>query len=84
MESGFSTMSQADYYWEILGIGVAAVVDLVYLDDFPQPDTKMPVRSVQRQGGGLTATALAAATRHSRHPPPGERYRLYQKLFISN
>jgi ribokinase len=50
-------------HWDILGIGVAAVDELIYLDRFPQPDQKMPVQEVQRQGGGLTATALVAAAR---------------------
>lgn len=49
--------------WDVLGIGVAAVDDLVYLDHFPLPDSKMPVRETRRQGGGLTATALVAAAR---------------------
>jgi sulfofructose kinase len=49
--------------WDILGIGVAAVDELIYLDRFPQPDQKTPVQEVQRQGGGLTATALVAAAR---------------------
>ncbi|MGE5221620.1 MAG: PfkB family carbohydrate kinase [Omnitrophica WOR_2 bacterium] len=49
--------------WDILGIGISAVDDLLYVDHFPQPDSKMPIRSAQRQGGGLTATALVAASR---------------------
>jgi sulfofructose kinase len=50
-------------YWDILGIGAAAVDDLLYIDRFPEPDTKIPIRSEQRQGGGLTATAMVAASR---------------------
>lgn len=50
--------------WDVLGIGNAAVDDLVYLGSFPQPDTKIPVLEILRQGGGLTATALTAAARH--------------------
>lgn len=49
--------------WDVLGIGNAAVDELIYLDRFPQPDMKMAVRDVQRQGGGLVATALVAAAR---------------------
>ena len=56
-------MKQANKRIDILGIGVAAVDDLVYLEHYPQPDSKMPVNSSQRQGGGLTATALVAAAR---------------------
>ena len=49
--------------WDVLGIGNAAVDELIYLDSFPVADTKMPVRAMQRQGGGLVATALVAAAR---------------------
>jgi len=50
-------------HWDVLGIGTAAVDDLLYLDRFPHPDSKVPVREAHRQGGGLTATALVAAAR---------------------
>lgn len=49
--------------FDILGIGTAAVDDLVYLDHFPVPDSKSGFLSMQRQGGGQTATAMAAAAR---------------------
>lgn len=49
--------------FDILGIGTAAVDDLVYLDHFPAPDSKTNFLSMQRQGGGQTATAMAAAAR---------------------
>ena len=49
--------------WDVLGLGIAAVDDLLYVDAYPQPDTKVAVRARQRQGGGLTATALVAAAR---------------------
>jgi sugar/nucleoside kinase (ribokinase family) len=49
--------------WDLLGCGAVAVDDLLYVDRFPEPDSKVPVRSEQRQGGGLTATALVAASR---------------------
>jgi sugar/nucleoside kinase (ribokinase family) len=39
------------------------VDDLLYVDHHPQPDEKLPVRSHQRQGGGLAGTALVAAAR---------------------
>ena len=45
------------------GLGVTAVDDLLYVDHFPRPDTKIPVRETRRQGGGLAATALVAAAR---------------------
>src|SRR5436305_12988390 len=49
--------------WDILGLGCVAVDDLIYLDAFPQPDTKMRVRARERQCGGLSANALVAASR---------------------
>ncbi len=54
--------------WDIIGVGVVAVDDLLYLDHFPQPNEKMDVRMKQRQGGGLTATALVAAARQGAKP----------------
>src|SRR5512133_1642860 len=52
-----------DKRWDILGFGTLAVDDILYLDHFPQPNEKMPVQQRQRQGGGLTATAMVAAAR---------------------
>ena len=49
--------------WDILGIGVVAVDDFYYVEHYPTPDTKLPARDEQRQGGGLTATAMVAAAR---------------------
>jgi sugar/nucleoside kinase (ribokinase family) len=49
--------------WDVLGLGIAAVDDLLYVDVYPRPDSKVAVRARQRQGGGLTATALVAAAR---------------------
>jgi sulfofructose kinase len=49
--------------WDILGFGAVAVDDLLLVDSYPPPDSKMPVREVQRAGGGLAGTALAAAAR---------------------
>ncbi len=49
--------------WDILGLGVVAVDDLLYVEHFPRPNTKMRIQGKERQGGGLTATALVAATR---------------------
>jgi sulfofructose kinase len=50
-------------HWDVLGFGAAAVDDLLYVDHFPEPDSKLPVREVRRQGGGQAATALVAAVR---------------------
>lgn len=49
--------------WDVLGFGAVAVDDLVYLDGYPAPDSKMPVVEEQREGGGLAGTALVAAAR---------------------
>ncbi len=48
---------------DILGIGTAAVDDLLYVDHFPVPDSKITIKDSIRQGGGQTATAMAAAAR---------------------
>jgi ribokinase len=52
-----------DHRWDILGLGCVAVDDLLYLDRFPQPDTKMRLQRRERQAGGLTGNALVAAAR---------------------
>src|SRR5690348_3708416 len=49
--------------WDILGIGCSAVDDLLYGEAYPTADTKVRVRRRERQCGGLTATALVAASR---------------------
>jgi sugar/nucleoside kinase (ribokinase family) len=48
---------------DVLGLGCSAVDDLIYLPVFPTPDTKVRVTRRERQCGGLTATALVAASR---------------------
>lgn len=47
----------------ILGLGAVAVDDLVYVDAYPNPDAKVRVVDTARHCGGLTATALVAASR---------------------
>jgi len=49
--------------WDVLGIGVVAVDDLLYVDHYPQADEKIRITKKQRQGGGLAGTALVAAAR---------------------
>ncbi len=49
--------------WDVLGIGTAAVDDLLYVDRFPAPNSKISIVRSTRQGGGQTATAIAAAAR---------------------
>ncbi len=49
--------------YDVLGFGAIAVDDLLYVEHYPPADAKMPVTDIDRQGGGLTATALVTVTR---------------------
>lgn len=49
--------------FDVLGLGCAAVDDLVYVEAYPPADAKISVLRSERQCGGLTATALVAAAR---------------------
>jgi sulfofructose kinase len=49
--------------FDIVGVGVAAVDDLLRVPAYPPPDSKIRVLGRERQPGGLTATALVAASR---------------------
>ncbi|HLK16480.1 MAG TPA: PfkB family carbohydrate kinase [Fimbriimonadaceae bacterium] len=49
--------------FDVLGIGVVSIDDLLYVDAFPAPDEKVPVRRTERHCGGLTGTALVAAAK---------------------
>jgi sulfofructose kinase len=51
---------------DVLGLGAVAVDDLVYLDEYPRPDSKVRVIRRERHAGGLTGTALVAAARMGR------------------
>lgn len=48
---------------DIVGLGVIAVDDMLYVDTYPPPNVKMPVRKRLRQGGGTMSCALATAAR---------------------
>ena len=48
---------------DVLGLGCAAVDDLVYVASFPRADRKEPVLRRARRCGGLTGTALVTASR---------------------
>lgn len=52
-----------DARYDVLGLGCVAVDDLLYVANYPEPETKVQVRRRERQCGGLTATALVAAAR---------------------
>ncbi len=49
--------------FDILGIGCVSVDDLMYVDEFPAADAKVRVIRTDRQCGGLTGTALVAASK---------------------
>ena len=49
--------------FDIVGLGCAAVDDILYVDQFPRADAKVRVLRRERHGGGLTSTALVAAAR---------------------
>lgn len=50
-------------FTDILGLGAVVVDDLVYIDAYPPANCKVVMKGRERHGGGLTATALVAATR---------------------
>lgn len=45
--------------YDVLGIGVAAVDDLLYVESYPPPNKKIPVLRKERHGGGPACTAMA-------------------------
>ena len=49
--------------YDVLGLGCAAVDDILYVEQYPRADAKVRVLRRERHCGGLTATALVAATR---------------------
>jgi sugar/nucleoside kinase (ribokinase family) len=49
--------------FDILGLGATAVDDLIYVESYPAADCKVDIVRRERQGGGLTGTALVAAAR---------------------
>ena len=48
---------------DILGYGSVAVDDLLYVDHYPDSDSKIEVSHRERQAGGLTGTAMVTAAR---------------------
>ncbi len=49
--------------YDIIGLGTTAVDEFIYVPRFPTEDTKMAFSRRMQQCGGLTATALVAASR---------------------
>jgi sulfofructose kinase len=48
---------------DVLGLGAVAVDDILFLQEFPRPDSKMPILRHERRAGGLAGTSLVAARR---------------------
>src|SRR5260370_29019899 len=48
---------------DILGLGAVTIDDLIYVESYPPADAKVPILRSQRLCGGLTGTALVAASR---------------------
>ena len=49
--------------FDLLGLGVVTVDDLLYVDVYPPAERKVRVNARERQVGGLTGIALVAASR---------------------
>lgn len=49
--------------FDVVGVGCCAADTLCVYEQEIRPDTKMPVRGMARQGGGLVATGLVAVAR---------------------
>jgi sulfofructose kinase len=52
-----------DRPFDVVGVGVNVVNELLVVPRFPEPDTKTDAVGVVRQGGGLVATAMVACAR---------------------
>jgi sulfofructose kinase len=48
---------------DVLGFGCTTIDELLYVDEWPDAERKLPIRRLETQGGGLGATALIAAAR---------------------
>ncbi len=48
---------------DVLGFGCTTIDELLYVDEWPRAERKLPIRRLETQGGGLGATALIAAAR---------------------
>ena len=51
---------------DVLALGAVAVDDILFLREFPRPDSKMSILRRERHAGGLAGTALVAARRMGR------------------
>ena len=62
----YATMEGQPAGADVLGLGAVAVDDILFLKEFPRPDTKTAVLRRERHPGGLAGTALVAARRMGR------------------
>jgi len=62
IEMSYNSIKSSAIY-DVLGIGIVAVDDLLMVDNYPSADSKMRADKVVRQGGGLTGTALVASAK---------------------
>lgn len=56
-------MNRKSKRFDIIGLGCAALDDILYVKSYPPADAKIHVQRRERHCGGLTATALVAAAR---------------------
>ena len=49
--------------FDVVGLGTNALDLIAIIDGYPQPDTKVQFQTFEVQGGGVVATAMAAAAR---------------------
>ena len=48
---------------DVLGFGCTTIDELLFVDEWPDRERKIPIQRLETQGGGLGATALIAAAR---------------------
>ena len=59
----FRTGNAMGEAYDILGLGCATMDDFLFVREYPPAESKVRVTRRERQGGGLTGTALVAAAR---------------------
>ncbi len=57
----FKAMARTQLVYDVLGVGISAVDDILTVESYPQSGAKVAVQSSARHGGGLACTAIAAA-----------------------
>jgi sugar/nucleoside kinase (ribokinase family)/mannitol-1-phosphate/altronate dehydrogenase len=63
IEMSYNLLKSSEAIYDVLGIGIVAVDDLLMVNNYPSADAKIRADKVVRQGGGLTGTALVAASK---------------------